>query len=394
MTGPEPILGLARPPCKRDPGSDVSLKGNLSTMALPDLLQWAATATKSGRMTLTDGRFKKEVLFTDGVIVASASNDPREYLGQFLLSHRRITEEQLRQAMETQRSTGVMLGKILVMLEAVSETDLLEMLTLKAQETIFSLFLWPDGCFEFDDRPADTKNLFPLSLRVEDILLEGLRRYDELQVIIKAFSPGDFLLQLTGKPIPPHMSESPEVRRLVEVLDRPRSLTDLCLEMHASEFKVSRLAYGLYRMGMLAVAPAGSDGKGGPAAETTSDLMARADLLLEAQKAGEAIDLLQRAAQSRPSDLAIKKKLEDAEAMFVERAYRHFLPPGQIPVLKKDMESLTGETLTPQEVFLVSRMNGSWTVKDVVTISPLREVEVLRALKALRERGIIELRTA
>jgi hypothetical protein len=359
-------------------------------MALPDVLQWIATSGKSGCLAVTNGRFRKEILFSAGLIVSSSSNDPRDFLGQFLLAHRKITEEQLQKAMESQRSTGIMLGKILVMVNAISEEDLLAMLALKAEESLFSLFLWPEGSFEFDDGEVETRNLFPLALKVEDVLLEGLRRYDELQVLLKAFPPGDFALQRTEWPVPEALAGNPEIRRLLEVVDGERTLTDVCLEMHASEFKVSRLAYELFRQKCLTVVSREPEGTDGDDGDSPTELAARAEQLLAAKKLEEGIDLLSRAVTKRSADPALRLRLEEAEQAFVERAYMHYLPPGNIPCLKRPLEELTGEDLTPQEVFVVSRLNGSWTVRDIVTISPMREVEALRVLKQLRERGIIE----
>ncbi|HEX9427402.1 MAG TPA: hypothetical protein VGA64_06400, partial [Candidatus Polarisedimenticolia bacterium] len=66
-------------------------------------------------------------------------------------------------------------------------------------------------------------------------------------------------------------------------------------------------------------------------------------------------------------------------------------PAKKIPVLKQPLESLINQDLSPEEVFLVSRVNGSWDLKSIISISPLREVDALRALKKLRERGIIDL---
>jgi hypothetical protein len=359
-------------------------------MALPDVLQWISTSGKTGSLAVSNGRFRKEIFFREGIIVSSSSSDPRDFLGQFLLANRKITEEQLQKAMESQRSTGIMLGKILVMVNALSEGDLLEMLALKAEESLFSLFLWTEGSFEFEDRDVETRNLFPLALKVEDVLLEGLRRYDELQVLLKAFPPGDFSLQRTDRPVPDKLVRNPDIQRLLEVVDGERTLTDVCLEMHASEFKVSRLAYELYRHKCLTVVSREAEDGNGEDSGSPAELAARAEEHLAAKRLEEAIDLLSRAVSKRTADPALRLKLEEAEQAFVERAYMHYLPPTQVPRLERPLEQLTEEDLTPQEVFVVSRLNGSWTVKDIVTIAPMQEVEALRVLKQLRERGIIE----
>ena len=370
----------------------MSLKGTLATMTLPDLLQWLSGSVKTGPLKLTNGRFSKEILFQGGVIVSTSSNDPREFLGQFLLAQRRISEEQLRKAMESQRSTGVLLGKILVMVGAIEEEELLKILRLKAEESIFNLFLWKKGSFEFTDAPIPEDLHFPLSLRVDDVLLEGLRRYDELQAILSAFSPGDSILERSDEPVPDKLSSDQEVLRLLDVVDGKRTLTDLCMELHASEFRISRIAYELYRHKCLRLVQIDGNGhREGSESLSSDELIERAHALVEGKKFEEALKLLGAAAKRRPSDPGLRQTLDRTEEQFTERAYRHYLPADNVLILSCDLDKLTDENLTPQEVFLATRINGSWTVKDIVTISPMREVETLMALKSLRERALVSL---
>ena len=53
--------------------------------------------------------------------------------------------------------------------------------------------------------------------------------------------------------------------------------------------------------------------------------------------------------------------IQVAEEHFIDKAYRHYLPPKNIRVLKKSLESLMSQDLSPEEGFLVSRVNGSRT---------------------------------
>ena len=53
---------------------------------------------------------------------------------------------------------------------------------------------------------------------------------------------------------------------------------------------------------------------------------------------------------------------------------------------------LETESLSPSEFFLISRVDGSWDVKSIVQIAPLREVDVLITMKRLREKGVIDFR--
>src|SRR5437773_8590218 len=117
----------------------MGVSGNLKTMLPGDLLQWLSLGQKTGTLVVTNGAVEKKIFFRAGRVISSASNDPREYLGQFLVSHGYITEPELKKAMEVQLQSGILLGKILVMIEAISEEDLLRLMRLKAGEEIYDI---------------------------------------------------------------------------------------------------------------------------------------------------------------------------------------------------------------------------------------------------------------
>src|SRR6186713_1785661 len=129
----------------------MSLTGNLRTMDLPDVLQWIAGGRKTGTLHLDRGAVIKRIAFVDGIIQNSWSNDPRESLGQFLIRDGLVTEEQLFTALLNQEQQGRFLGAILVTEDVLSESDLRESLRTKAVESIYDLFLWPEGQFEFKE---------------------------------------------------------------------------------------------------------------------------------------------------------------------------------------------------------------------------------------------------
>ena len=51
--------------------------------------------------------------------------------------------------MEVQRNSKMLLGKVLVMGGKVNEEEMMRMLRLKSEETVYSLFLWDEGEFYF-----------------------------------------------------------------------------------------------------------------------------------------------------------------------------------------------------------------------------------------------------
>jgi hypothetical protein len=122
------------------------------------------------------------------------------------------------------------------------------------------------------------------------------------------------------------------------------------------------------------------------------DVLARVRDLMAGGEHEEALDCLAALYRQHPADDALRRLTAEAEATFIDRAYRHVVPPDKVPVLKRSMDSLTSESLSPQEFFLLSRIDGSWDVKSIIQVAPLREVDALRTLKRMREIGMIELR--
>ncbi len=60
-----------------------------------------------------------------------------------------------------------------------------------------------------------------------------------------------------------------------------------------------------------------------------------------------------------------------------------------IPLLTKPMEELTSFSFTPNEAYIVSRINGLWDVRSIARISPFPEADVLRVLAKLEAGGVI-----
>ncbi len=99
----------------------MSITGNLKTMQLAELLQWLSQSNKTGTLVIDDGGTEKKIFFRDGRVISSASTDPKEHLGHFLVSHGLIDEEELAKAIEMQERTGMLLGKILLTIGALEE---------------------------------------------------------------------------------------------------------------------------------------------------------------------------------------------------------------------------------------------------------------------------------
>ncbi len=413
--------------------------GNLATMSLTEILQWLGNAGKTGTLSIERNKVVKRILVREGRVIACASQEPADMLGHFLVSRGRISEETLRKALGLQEIQRTHLGRILVATGALSEDDLRLLLEDKAQETIFGLFDWDDAEFRFAEGETADPNIFAVNMRVDDILLRGAQRWDEMQRFRTVFNDPGIVLRRTARMPPAEVFRNRMARRIFESINGQRTVAEILLHAHGSEYLVTKFLYELHRAGVAEVAgvkqvdrespsapavpPAADDrapASAGPVAApvavdsrlegileplTTADektaavqsVVAEGDLefarrLLNRGEFDSALEILDRAYKAQPGDEALRRLLAEAEASFVEKSYRHYLPPSKIVTLLRAAETLTAERLSPTEFFLLSRIDGTWDVKSIIQITPLREVDVLRTLKRMREKGLIELK--
>ena len=426
------------------------VQGSLATMSLTEILQWLGNAGKTGTLSIERNKVVKRILVREGRIIACSSQEPSDMLGHFLVSRGKITEETLREALAVQETQRTHLGRILVESGALSEDDLRLLLEDKAQETIFGLFDWDDAEFRFADDEAAAPNIFAVDMRVEDILLRGAQRWDEMQRFRTVFNDPGIVLGRTTRMPPAEVFRNRMARRIFESINGERTVAEILLHAHGSEYLVTKFLYELHRAGVAEITgvktvareplpepaaspptetppppatPLGPEAVGSrpaplravpaPKAPEVSEATASgtrssrastaptpvdeddlefARRLLNRGEFDSALEILDRAYKAQPGDESLRRLLAEAEASFIEKAYRHFLPPSKIVTLQRAVESLTAEQLSPTEFFLLSRIDGTWDVKSIIQITPLREVDVLRTLKRMREKGLIELK--
>ena len=216
------------------------LAGNLRTMPVADLLQSLAIGKATGTLVVSNGVLERRVCFRSGQIIAAGSSDPREYLGHFLVSHGFITEQQLSAAMTQQELKRVLIGKILVDDGFISPKDLDRMLQLKAREGIYDLFTWRDGEFRFVEGELPTYRMMPLSIGVTGITMEAMERLDEWEGIRKLIPSADAVPVAVGDLLDGPDLEEGE-RAVLASVDDDRSVGEICLQTHSSEFFVAEV---------------------------------------------------------------------------------------------------------------------------------------------------------
>jgi hypothetical protein len=359
----------------------LALSGDLATMGLEDIFQWLAVGKKTGVLELKGPLHTKRVAFHEGRITSIWSSDPREYLGQYLLAFNRITEDQLREALATQEDEQQLLGRILINRQLVTEAEIRRIVQMKVEESIYDTFLWNLGNFEFHDGAPSHQKSMLLSLDVTGIVLEGARRMDDWKRIRKVIKGGDAVLAAISEAIAERLPLSSEDADILSRLDGLKRVDQLVLDMRMPEYKINKLLFDLHEKGLVRILS-----PGGNVGENPSLQLQRARALVEKQKLQEAQEELRRILTDQPRHLDASKMMAVVQDLLDEKKLDQEL----VPELAVSLDELMTTNLGPNEAFLASRVNGLWTIKDILSIAPFEHDECLAIFSKLLKRGILK----
>ncbi len=365
----------------------MSLRGDLRTMALPDVLQWIASGRKTGTLHVERRSVQKRIILRAGNIFSSWSNDPRESLGQFLIRLRLVTEEQLFRALLGQEEKGRLLGSILVADGVLTEDDLRRALKSKAEETVYDLFLWPSGQFEFREGEFPDIHITFESL-VTPVILEGIRRVDEWQRIRAVFPNLETTFKVSG---PPSAGADPVEKQLLALAAAGKSLAEMSLELRRSEFETAAIAFDLHSRGLLVVRQVRAENPAADPVGAIQALLALAYQRLQEKRYEAALKAYEDVlAIDRLNQNAKKGLIAALEARQRERLVQD-VPRDKVPSLAVDFVTLTKQNLDPHEGFVLSRVNGQWDVQSILKLCPMGEEEAMLIFARLLERKLISL---
>ena len=119
---------------------------------------------------------------------------------------------------------------------------------------MYSLFDWSDGVFRFEETVDARLDVFPVDLRVDDVLLRGLNRFDEMSAVRKVLHDPNFVLRYTSKPPGPEIFGDETSRSMYSAIDGERTLADILLHVHGTEYRVKKFLYELHENGYVEIA--------------------------------------------------------------------------------------------------------------------------------------------
>ena len=370
----------------------MSLTGSLRSMDFAELLQWLARGQKSGTLVVARGLLQKQVYFRDGRIIASASSERTEYLGHFLVSHGFLDEATLAKAIEMQEENRMLLGKILTTIGAIDEAELEQMLRLKAEESIYEIFTWSEADFQFIEDELPAFEMVPISIDVQTLVLRGAKRLDDWTRIRESI-PSKLCVPVAVSDLVAAEADS-GTQRILDLVNDDRSIEEIALETHSSEFYACRVLWEQVQLGTLKVVrPREAESL---TATISSDGSIDATALIDAAQKNlsknsllAALRYLRAACGLEPDSSEIEARAGNLEGQIRSTLVDAGVIPTAVPHLSGNLEDLANLKISPQAGFILSRVNGSYDVGTILKISPISPLETEVVLWKLLDDGQI-----
>lgn len=235
----------------------MALKGSIETFSLSDLLQFLSNDQKTGVLKLSAGENEVKIFFKDGVIVFASSSEKYYQLGRFLKSKGLVSDNELRSLLNQAKERKKKLGAVLVESGYISIETLKELLHSQVKEILCNVFLWNTCEFEYTDVPISVDGKLITHMSTTEIIVEAIRRIDELSVIKEQIPENKIVFRTSGE-VKDRRSDIKIDRNQIAFLslvDGAKTARELIQESGYDEFTAYKIIYSLFVLDLVEVGP-------------------------------------------------------------------------------------------------------------------------------------------
>jgi hypothetical protein len=216
-----------------------------------DIIGMAAHGKWTGELCVIDDSDHRSVFFESGVVVGGSSSAERERLGEVLYRRGALTSEQVATISEAV-SPDMRFGEAAVSLGLLSAERLYQLIGDQVEEIVYAVMLVSRGSFYFIEEVDESRLSFRLNLSVQSLLMEGVRRMDELE-LFQARIPSSLYVPavVPGAALPPDHEHA----AVLAAVDGMRSVEDVARHLGINSFDTTRALFQLMQSGAIIVHP-------------------------------------------------------------------------------------------------------------------------------------------
>jgi len=233
----------------------MALKGTIRDFGVADIFQLIGQQAKTGVLVMSNDVDEVRVYFREGTVIRAENiTRPEEMLlGNFMVRAGVLTREQLDRALQEQQRNLKRLGAVLIDLRYADPVTVREFATLQTTETIYRLFDWTDGHYEFEPSNVDSSPEGVAPISSETIVMNGVRMFDEWPALREQIPSYAWEIVRIGDLLPPPSGTSdldfatafgdesgdvgPNKRIVFNLTERRRSVQEVIDRSRLGEFE-------------------------------------------------------------------------------------------------------------------------------------------------------------
>jgi len=230
----------------------MSLKGNLQSFDLPNVLQLLCNGEKTGVLKVTNREKEVKIIIQKGTLVYATSSQKEFRLGYLMVTDGIIPDKILQTCLEENQQSGNAIGKILVEKGYVSQDILISYTRKQVLEILYNLFFWTNGDFEYKETTHNLDKMIVSPINIMTVLLEASRRMDEMSVITRQLPDINMIFRISDtitddKDIVLNLNEW----RILSFIDGKRSIKLIIEKSGTDQLLVFKILYALTTCGII-----------------------------------------------------------------------------------------------------------------------------------------------
>ena len=169
------------------------LSGDTETVYLFSILQLLCNDKKTGVLRVWKGIEDVKIYLNEGTIIYATGSQKKFRLGYLLRTSGIVSAQNIRKCLKIAKLKEQALGKVMVEEGVVTKKKLTDFMHEKVQETLYDLFMWKKGNFEFSQSNFNLSGHVITELNTMELILEASRRVDEQAAKEESGSAEDLL---------------------------------------------------------------------------------------------------------------------------------------------------------------------------------------------------------
>jgi hypothetical protein len=242
----------------------MGMKGELGTFNIAEILQFIGSQEKSGVLKLSSKGRTATLCFDSGKIVSAKDRREgmRDPFVSYLLENEILTPQEVSKILELKDKDNRDPSEILLSERLMDEERLSELVARYTQEVVADIIKWEGGKYEFSGSVEDfPKDILLQAIRLEPILMEAVRRKDEVEEISRFLPSFDTKLKVAEQDLSQLPLEEHELS-VLRLVDGKRSIEQTLEESEREELETLDVLEKLFALGIVSIAedaPIGAD---------------------------------------------------------------------------------------------------------------------------------------